>query len=431
MICLPRSPGWSPYKVFPLSCAVQNYAWGKVGLDSEVAKLVVGGDTSAVIEADKHYAELWMGAHPKGDALIKDNRIAQRTLGQWIADYPACLGSKVKDTFQGQLPFLFKVLSVNTALSIQAHPNRELAGRLHAQFPEHYPDNNHKPEMAVALTHFEGLCGFRPVEEIIGFLKSVPEFHALVGNEAAEELLSSIGEEGRTSLALKKCFTRMMNCEKKVFVDQLNMLVKRVTEEAAAGKDTSGSNSELLLRLHSQYPGDIGCFSIYFLNRMVLEPGDAMFLGANEPHAYLNGDCIECMACSDNTVRAGLTPKFIDVNTLCEMLNYSPAPASAKIFPSIQDPSDPFVYLYDPPVPDFTVMRIQVPASVRQYTVAPVDCAGILLVIEGEATGTSAAALSDITLSRGTVLFISANESVSLHVTSPSGMTMYRACSLL
>ncbi|XP_041705845.2 mannose-6-phosphate isomerase isoform X1 [Coregonus clupeaformis] len=416
-------------RVFPLSCAVQNYAWGKVGLDSEVAKLVVGGDTSTVIEADKHYAELWMGAHPKGDALIKDNRIAQRTLGQWIADYPACLGSKVKDTFQGQLPFLFKVLSVNTALSIQAHPNRELAGRLHAQFPEHYPDNNHKPEMAIALTHFEGLCGFRPVEEIIGFLKSVPEFLALVGDEAAQELQSSIGEARRISLALKKCFTRMMNCEKKVFVDQLNMLVKRVTEDAAAGKDTPGSNGELLLRLHSQYPGDIGCFSIYFLNRMVLEPGQAMFLGANEPHAYLYGDCVECMACSDNTVRAGLTTKFIDVSTLCEMLNYSPAPASAKIFPSIQDPSDPFVYLYDPPVPDFTVMRIQVPVSVKQYTVAPVDCAGILLVIEGEATATSA--LSDITLRRGTVLFISANESVSLHVTSPCGMTMYRACSLL
>ncbi|KAK6309323.1 hypothetical protein J4Q44_G00207860 [Coregonus suidteri] len=162
---------------------------------------------------------------------------------------------------------------------------------------------------------------------------------------------------------------------------------------------------------------------------MVLEPGQAMFLGANEPHAYLYGDCVECMACSDNTVRAGLTPKFIDVSTLCEMLNYSPAPASTKIFPSMQDPSDPFVYLYDPPVPDFTVMRIQVPVSVKQYTVAPVDCAGILLVIEGEATATSA--LSDITLRRGTVLFISANESVSLHVTSPCGMTMYRACSLL
>ncbi|KAJ8417149.1 hypothetical protein AAFF_G00283760 [Aldrovandia affinis] len=418
-------------RVFPLECVVQKYAWGKVGLNSEVAKLVLGGDPLAVIEDGQPYAELWMGAHPKGDALIKDNRISQRTLGQWIADYPACLGSKVKDTFQGQLPFLFKVLSVNTALSIQAHPNRELAARLHAQFPEHYPDNNHKPEMAIALTPFEGLCGFRPVEEILGFLKSVPEFHALVGNEAAEELRSSVGEAGRLALALKKCFTRMMNCEKKVFVDQLNMLVKRVSEEGAAGKDTSSSNGELLLRLHSQFPGDIGCFSIYFLNRVMLQPGEAMFLGANEPHAYLFGDCIECMACSDNTVRAGLTPKFIDVGTLCEMLSYSPAPASAKIFPSVQDPSDPCVFLYDPPVPDFTVMRIQVPGSAKQYTVASVDCAGILLVVQGEATATAASALSDMALRRGSVVFISANESVALHITSPSGMTLFRACCLL
>uniref|UniRef100_A0A8C2K9E6 Mannose-6-phosphate isomerase n=1 Tax=Cyprinus carpio TaxID=7962 RepID=A0A8C2K9E6_CYPCA len=358
--------------------------------------------------------KLWMGAHPKGDALIKDNRISQRTLGQWIADFPGCLGSKVKDTFHGQLPFLFKVLSVKTALSIQAHPNRELAARLHAQFPEHYPDNNHKPEMAIALTQFEGLCGFRPMDEILGFLKNVPEFRALVGNEAAEELQSADGDPGRTSLALKKCFTRMMNCEKKLFVDQLNMLVKRISEEEAAGKDTSGSNGELLLRLHSQYPGDIGCFSIYFLNRILLQPGEAMFLGANEPHAYLSGDCVECMACSDNTVRAGLTPKYIDVDTLCEMLNYSPAPVSAKLFPCVRDNADPCVYLYDPPVPDFTVMRVQIPVSARQYTVSALDSAGILLVIDGEAVATSAAALSDITLTPGSVLFISANESVSL-----------------
>ncbi|TSK13444.1 Mannose-6-phosphate isomerase [Bagarius yarrelli] len=413
--------------MFPLSCWVQNYAWGKVGLDSEVAKLVLGGDPQTVIQDDRPYAELWMGAHPKGDALIKDNRISQRTLGQWIADYPACLGSKVKDTFQGQLPFLFKVLSVRTALSIQAHPNRELAAKLHAQFPEHYPDNNHKPEMAIALTEFEGLCGFRPVEEIISFLKSkyVPEFHALVGNEAAEEMQNSRNNPERASLALKKCFSRMMNCEKKVFVDQLNMLVKRVSEEEAVCKDTSGSNGELLLRLHSQYPGDIGCFSIYFLNHIMLQPGEAMFLGANEPHAYLSGDCVECMACSDNTVRAGLTPKYIDVNTLCEMLNYSPAPVSAKIFPSVQDPSDPCIHLYDPPVPDFTVMRIQIPPSVKQYTMSPLDCASILLVIHGEAS-----TLSDIMLHRGSVLFISANESVTLQVTS-SGMTMFRACCLL
>ncbi|XP_051548667.1 mannose-6-phosphate isomerase-like isoform X2 [Myxocyprinus asiaticus] len=418
-------------KVFPLCCAVQNYAWGKVGLDSEVARLVVGGDPQTIVEEGRPYAELWMGAHPKGDALIKDNRISQRTLGQWIADYPGCLGSKVKDTFHGQLPFLFKVLSVNTALSIQAHPNRELAARLHAQFPEHYPDDNHKPEMAIALTQFEGLCGFRPVGEIKAFLKNVPEFRALVGNEAAEELQNAEGDPERTSLALKKCFTRMMNCEKKLFVDQLNMLVKRISEEEAAGKDTCSSNGELLLRLHSQYPGDIGCFSVYFLNRIVLQPGEAMFLGANEPHAYLSGDCVECMACSDNTVRAGLTPKYIDVDTLCEMLNYSPTPVSAKIFPCVRDNSDPCIYLYDPPVPDFSVMRIQIPASMRQYTVSSLESAGILLVIDGEGVASSAAAFSDITLKRGSVLFISANESVSLQLTSSTGMTMFRACCLL
>ncbi|XP_075361769.1 mannose-6-phosphate isomerase isoform X3 [Mycteria americana] len=358
-------------RVFPLSCAVQSYSWGKVGLESEVAKLLASGDPLVQIQPDQPYAELWMGAHPRGDAIIRDNRIPQKTLGQWIADNPACLGAKVKDTFHGCLPFLFKVLSVNTALSIQAHPNKELAAKLHAQFPEHYPDANHKPEMAIALTPFEGLCGFRPVEEIVSFL------------------------------------------------------------QVAEGKDTSGSNGDLLLRLHSQYPGDIGCFAIYFLNLVRLEPGEAMFLGANEPHAYLQGDCVECMACSDNTVRAGLTPKFIDVLTLCEMLNYTPAPSSSKIFPAAQSQLDPSVYLYDPPVPDFAIMRIEIPPSIKLYLVSAVDSASILLVIQGTAVGTSTAAASEMTLRRGSVLFISANESISLHLSSPDGMLLFRACCLL
>uniref|UniRef100_A0A1A8CHX7 Mannose-6-phosphate isomerase n=1 Tax=Nothobranchius kadleci TaxID=1051664 RepID=A0A1A8CHX7_NOTKA len=397
-------------RVFPLTCAVQNYAWGKFGLESTVARLVVGDDPLAVIEDNKPYAELWMGAHPKGDAQIKDNRIAQTTLGQWIAHYPACLGSKVKDAFQGQLPFLFKVLSVNTALSIQAHPNSQVFRQL-----EQYV------LLYINFYHLLYLC----------CVPEVPEFYALVGQEAAEELQSSMGDEIRSSQALKKCFTRMMSCEKKVFVDELNELVKRVSEEGAAGKDTSNSNGELLLRLHSQYPGDIGCFSIYFLNYVVLEPGQAMFLGANEPHAYIHGDCIECMACSDNTVRAGLTRKYIDVNTLCEMLNYKPASASSKIFPGVPDPSDPYVTLYDSPVPDFKVIKIQVPPSVKDYCVAAVDSASILLVIEGDAIATSAAAFSDLTMKRGSVLFVSANESLSLHITSQSGVTLFRACCLL
>lgn len=110
--------------VFPLSCVVQQYAWGKVGSKSEVACLLASSDPLAQISEDKPYAELWMGTHPRGDAKILDNRISQKTLGQWIAENPDCLGSKVKNTFNGKLPFLFKVLSVDTALSIQAHPNK-------------------------------------------------------------------------------------------------------------------------------------------------------------------------------------------------------------------------------------------------------------------------------------------------------------------
>ncbi|XP_025908833.1 mannose-6-phosphate isomerase [Nothoprocta perdicaria] len=411
---------------------MQSYAWGKLGLESEVAKLVASSDPLVHIEPDRPYAELWMGAHPKGDAVIRDNRVGQQTLSQWIADNPSCLGAKVKDTFGGRLPFLFKVLSVNTALSIQAHPSKELAAKLHAQFPEHYPDTNHKPEMAIALTPFEGLCGFRPVEEIVSFLQSVPELRALIGDVAAEQLERSVSNDPRgVSAALRVCFTRVMKSEKKFFVDQLNMLVKRISQEAAEGKDVSGSNGDLLLRLHSQYPGDIGCFTIYFLNFVKLEPGEAMFLGANEPHAYLHGDCVELMACSDNTVRAGLTSKFIDVLTLCEMLNYTPAPSSSKIFPATQSPLDPSVYLYDPPVPDFTLMRIEIPSSIKLYLVSAVDSASILLVIQGTAVGTSTAAASEMTLHRGSVVFISANESISLHLSSTEGMLLFRACCLL
>ncbi|KFP05382.1 Mannose-6-phosphate isomerase, partial [Calypte anna] len=416
-----------PPAVFPLSCTVQKYSWGKVGLESEVAKLVAGSDPLIRIQPDQPYAELWMGTHPRGDALIRDNRIPQKTLGQWIADNPACLGAKVKDTFQGCLPFLFKVLSVNTALSIQAHPNKELAVKLHAQFPEHYPDANHKPEMAIALTPFEGLCGFRPVEEIVSFLQTVPELRALIREVAAEQLERSGSDDPRgVSAALRVCFTRLMKSEKKFFVDQLNMLVKRISQEAAEGKDTSGSNGDLLLRLHSQYPGDIGwCFTIYFLNLVRLEPGEAMFLGANEPHAYLYGDCVECMACSDNTVRAGLTPKFIDVLTLCEMLNYTPAPSSSKIFPATQSQLDPCVYVYDPPVPDFAIMRIEIPPSIKLYLLSALESASILLVIQGTAVATSTAAASEMSLRRGSVLFISANESLSLQLSSQDGMLLF------
>ena len=113
-----------------------------------------------------------------------------RKLSDWLAARPKLLGA-LKDK-NGNLPFLFKVLSVNQALSIQAHPNKSLARKLHARDKEHYRDDNHKPEMAIALTDFEAMCGFRPTKEIVAFAQSVPEFRSLLNKEALPENLQKI-----------------------------------------------------------------------------------------------------------------------------------------------------------------------------------------------------------------------------------------------
>ncbi|KAJ0028936.1 hypothetical protein NQD34_003933 [Periophthalmus magnuspinnatus] len=407
--------------VLPLACRPQHYSWGKLGLNSEVAQLLLHSTPQSIIEANTPYAELWMGAHPKADSGILLDQISERTLGAWIQKNPQSLGSKVQDRFNGKLPFLFKVLSVRTALSIQAHPDRELAEQLHAQFPEHYPDENHKPEMAIALTPFTGLCGFRPVTEILDFLSEVPELLALVGPDSVHGLRSGLGNLDQTRAALKTCFSRMMRSDSNLVKTQLQALVRRLSEEG-----TDSPVGRLVLTLHAQFPGDIGCFCVYFLNLIELQPGDAMFLRANEIHAYLHGDCVECMACSDNTVRAGLTPKFLDVETLCEMLDYTPSPAHSKLFACRPDDRDPYVTLYDPPIDDFSVLHIQVPAEVKSYTVAPLDSGSILLVISGS---DHCPTHSDITLKRGTVFFLSANQSLSLEVTS--SLELFRACCLL
>ncbi|NXF26749.1 MPI isomerase, partial [Rhodinocichla rosea] len=405
-----------PPAVFPLSCVVQNYSWGKVGLQSEVAKLVASGDPLVQIQPDQPYAELWMGTHPRGDALIRDNRIPQKTLGQWIADNPACLGAKVKDAFQGHLPFLFKVLSVNTALSVQAHPNKELAAKLHAQFPEHYPDANHKPEMAIALTPFEAMCGFRPVEEIVSFLQSKG------GGGGMVRPRGGYGGHGVGMVAM-------------------------VPWDGVWGGDggplpwdREGGPAPLGWGLvWGWWPCSLGMGSGVGMRAVLSWGGFGVWMGAVPPWdgfglwmgAVLSWDCVEVMACSDNTVRAGLTPKFIDVLTLCEMLNYTPAPSSSKILLAAQSQLDPHVYLYDPPVPDFTIMRIEIPASIKLYLISAMDSASILLVIQGTAVGTSTAAASEMSLRRGSVLFVSANESISLHLSSPDGMLLFRACCLL
>ncbi|RHY33215.1 hypothetical protein DYB32_001796 [Aphanomyces invadans] len=137
-----------------LECVVQQYAWGKKGTCSIVANLKsdasvqAASDKTYAIKDNEPYAELWMGTHPNGPSSIADT---SQLLSEWIKENPWALGNTT------DIPYLFKVLSVNQALSIQAHPDKSAAKRLHKDFPHIYKDANHKPEMAIALTHFEAL----------------------------------------------------------------------------------------------------------------------------------------------------------------------------------------------------------------------------------------------------------------------------------
>ena len=153
-----------------LQCVSQGYDWGKLGSSSAVAQLQHRGEGVAIRE-EAPYAEYWFGTHPSGPSRVvlpaangaTADAGAQRPLLQdWLLANPASLGSPPYNA-SSALPYLLKVLSVAKALSVQAHPDRTLAPTLHATRPDMYRDDNHKPEMAVALTPFEAMCGFRCV----------------------------------------------------------------------------------------------------------------------------------------------------------------------------------------------------------------------------------------------------------------------------
>lgn len=240
-----------------------------------------------------------MGTHPSNPSKDLDTK---RTLLDLVQDNAALMGHDITAKYEQKLPFLFKVLSINKALSIQAHPNKKLAEKLHAKDPKNYPDDNHKPEMTIAVTPFDGLCGFRPLAEISHFLDGVPSLRELVGEDEAEAFQSAIkGQESDDSKvdenkkALARAFTALMNAKPEDVERLSNDLIKQAKDEGdkfANGGTESSSGKELadlMIRLDGQFPADLGLFVSFFLNYVKLEVGEAMFLKADDIHAYLSG----------------------------------------------------------------------------------------------------------------------------------------------
>jgi mannose-6-phosphate isomerase len=346
-----------------------------------------------------------MGTHPSNPS--KDV-VTQRTLLDLVQDNQALLSKEVSDRYGHKLPFLFKVLSIGKALSIQAHPNKKLAEQLHKRDPKNYPDDNHKPEMAIAITPFDGLCGFRPLKEISHFLSTVQPLRQLVGNTETDAFMSAtkgkeisnIPEDIQSNRkALQDLFGALMRSKKEDIEHASKELLEAVETQGASfagngGPSNSGQElADLVIRLNSQFPGDIGLFVLFFLNYVKLETGEAMFLKADDVHAYLSGDIIECMAASDNVVRAGLTPKFKDVPTLIDMLTYSYAPIEEQKMHPVDYPyvtmnvtaysSGSSTTLYDPPIEEFSVVKTDLEKKGSRVTFEPIQGPSILICTSG------------------------------------------------
>ncbi|KAF9425855.1 Mannose-6-phosphate isomerase [Podila epigama] len=417
--------------IFRLDCKAQSYDWGKVGTASKVAKFA-SSSPGFTIDENKPYAELWMGTHPNAPSTLYQS---ERSLESVLAAHPKLVTPFFHERHHGRLPFLFKVLSIGKALSIQAHPDKQLAEILFKNHPNIYKDSNHKPEMALALTEFEALCGFRPLDEIALALDQWPELWALVGDKEAQTFQEAVKhsktlegtkgiKEGR--LALRALFTKFMKSEPGKVHLELDRLIKRLESTQATNGHPfeQHSQQEVILRIHSQYPGDIGVFCFFFLNYIILHSGQAIFLAANEPHAYLSGDCVECMAESDNVVRSGLTPKFKDVEVLTEMLTYHTLTSEDQILSGVLCTPTGHSLLYDPPIEEFSVMLTRLNHASERERLRGAEGPSIVLVTNGrgilksERQHDSDPEVVEVALETGNVFFVGANTPFSVEATS-------------
>ncbi|NNG37842.1 mannose-6-phosphate isomerase, class I [Flexivirga sp. ID2601S] len=276
-----------------LSPQIQAYAWG--------SRTVLAELTGRPAPTPEPEAELWMGAHEAAPSGI-----AGSTLDKLVADDPVgTMGAAVVERFGGRFPFLLKVLAPERALSIQTHPNAQEALDAPAGT---YADAWPKPEALVAVTPYEIFAGLRPYDEAAALLRSlrVAQLTRLVDGAAAQS---------EPMAALLAAVLRTEGAERARLVDSV-VGACRVGDHGPAA-DAIGA----VLRIAEQFPGDIGLVVLPMMVHRVLQPGDYVFVPAGVLHAYVRGTCVEILANSDNIVRAGLTPKQINVEELLRIVD--------------------------------------------------------------------------------------------------------------
>lgn len=355
--------------LFKLDNTVQNYEWG--------SRTAINELFGFANPANEPQAEIWMGAHNSGCSMLSDT--GERLADVIQQDKLSALGNYTTERFGG-LPFLFKVLAAEKPLSIQVHPNKrksELgfareneAGIALTAANRNYKDDNHKPELVYALTFYKAMNGFRPIEQILLLFKEVKI------SELSAELECFIASPN--SDGLKTFFEAIMTLEgsrKQRALSELRAAYHRPVKTLMTREALEYSR-----QFDGYYEGDIGLFSPLLLNTIELAPGEAMFLFAETPHAYVQGTALEVMASSDNVLRAGLTNKHIDVAELVDNTCFeSTDPDKIRMQP-IEKVSRA---CYPIPVDDFAFDIIESSDEMNtQYVRGP----EILFCIEGEVT---------------------------------------------
>jgi mannose-6-phosphate isomerase len=377
-----------------LTGVIQRYAWGSRTAIPEFLGVAPTGEPQA---------ELWFGAHPLAPSIVDGE-----PLDKVVAHDPVGLvGQASVKAFGPRLPFLVKVIAAAQPLSLQAHPSREQAKAGYAQeqaagVPRDAPHRTYrdgwpKPELLCALVETDALCGFREPGE------SYQLFEKLAVSEALE-LVAPLGDADLPAEErLRAAFSRLLclgSDERAVILD-----VARAAD-SVAGSDGWASFARTARELNAYYPGDPGVLAALLMNRITLQPGDALFMPPGNLHAYLSGGGVEIMANSDNVMRGGLTPKYVNIDELLTILDFTPG-LRGLITPSEEARG---VWRYPTPAPEFALWRVE-PGD--EPVVAPATGGGrVLLVTDGDLTLTSSTSRLDLV--RGESALLSAGEEVML-----------------
>jgi len=381
---------------------IQDYAWGSKEYLQKLTK----------IESDGPLAELWMGVHPRAESLVEKEAGKWCSLSELIKSQPdQTIGDRLMRRF-GNLPFLFKLLAAGEPLSIQAHPSKsqaeegfrreEEAGIPLDAFKRNYKDDNHKPEIVCALTPYWAMKGFRTPSDIRkNFLPWLPD-------EAVRLLFPD--DQGEDKEQLRTFFQALMNLEGPLKVTILEKAVRwSEAEETAA--------CQWVLKLNKKYPGDLGILSPLYLNTLCLQPGEALYLPAGELHAYLQGFGVELMANSDNVLRGGLTPKYMDVPELMKILTFHCDPPQILSSRSLPDGSG----IYDTRSEEFQLININLTGDVSAIHLEAGYPVSILVVTEGSITVKQDGSV--LTIKEGESCFLSkSGKSRNLSTVSEKGM---------